>query len=83
MNDFKMQRLLQQLTLSREKSKDLKTQGQTVVQQVTYNKRLEFIQLLFKIKPEALTYFSEIESYCDYLEHDAFQSLMSSTFGLI
>jgi hypothetical protein len=78
-----MQRLLQQLTFSREKLEDLEKQSQIVVQQVTYNKRLEFIQLLFKIKPEALTHFPGIESYCDYLEHDAFQPLMGPSFRLI
>ena len=78
-----MQRLLQQMTSSREKPEDLETQGQSVVQQVIYNKRLEFVQLLFKIKSEALTHFPGIESYCDYLEHDAFQPLMDPTFGLV
>lgn len=78
-----MQRLLQQITLSREKSEDLETQGQSINQQVTYNKRLEFVQLLFGIKSEALVNFPGIESYCDYLEHDAFQSLMGPTFDLI
>lgn len=80
---YTMRRLLQQITLSREKLEDLETQGQSAIQQVTYNKRLEFVQLLFDIKSEALTNFPGIESYCDYLEHDAFRPLMSPTFGLI
>ena len=78
-----MQRLLQQVSSSREKPEDLETQKQAVVQQVACNKRLEFIQLLFKIKAEALADFPGIDSYCDYLEHDAFQPLMGPTFGLI
>ncbi|KAL5040754.1 hypothetical protein BDW71DRAFT_201910 [Aspergillus fruticulosus] len=39
--------------------------------------------MLFGIKSEALVNFPGIESYCDYLEHDAFQPLMSPTFDLI
>lgn len=78
-----MRRLLQHLTSSREKSEDPETQGQSIIQQVAYNKRLEFVQLLFNIKSEDLTNFPGIESYCDYLEHDAFQPLMDPTFGLI
>ncbi|ELR06482.1 hypothetical protein GMDG_08006 [Pseudogymnoascus destructans 20631-21] len=78
-----MQRLLQQVTLSREKSEDLESQGQSINQQVPYNKRLEFVQLLFGIKSEDLVNFPGIESYCDYLEHDAFQSLMGPTFDSI
>ncbi|KAM5365780.1 hypothetical protein ACJZ2D_010849 [Fusarium nematophilum] len=35
------------------------------------------------MKPGALAEFPGIESYCDYLEHIAFQPLMESTFGLI
>lgn len=78
-----MQRLLQKIMSSREKSEDLEMQGHSVIQHVTSNKRLEFVQLLFKINSEALTNFPGIESYCDYLEHDAFQPLMGPTFGLI
>ena len=78
-----VQQLFRQITLSREKSDDLETQSQSVAQQATYNKRLKFIQLLFDLKPEAVASFPGIESYCDYLEHDAFQPLMGPTFGLI
>jgi hypothetical protein len=78
-----MQRLLPQMIFSRKKSEDLETQGQSAIQQVTYNKRLEFVKLLFKIKSEDLANFPGIESYCDYLEHDAFQPLMAPTFGSI
>lgn len=80
---YTMRRLLQQMTLCREKSEDLETQGHSAIQQVTHNKRLEFVQLLFEMKPEALANFPGIESYCDYLEHVAFQPLMEPTFGLI
>lgn len=82
-DDFKMQRLLRQMTLYRKKSIDLETQADSVIQKLTYNKRMEFIQFLFDVKPEILTGFPGIESYCDYLEHDAFQSLMDPEFSLI
>ncbi|RHZ65531.1 uncharacterized protein CDV56_109274 [Aspergillus thermomutatus] len=78
-----MERLLQRMTLSREKSEDLETQGPSVNQKVTHNKRLEFIQLLFGINSEAIVNFPGIESYCDYLEHGPFQQLMDPTFDLI
>lgn len=78
-----MQRLLQQVTLHRKKSEDLETQGQSTIQLVTYNKRLEFVQSLFDINPKDLASFPGIESYCDYLEHDVFQPLMGSTFDSI
>lgn len=78
-----MQRLLQQMTISRKKSEDLESQADTVFQKLTYDKRMEFIRLLFDIKPEILTIFPGIESYCDYLEHTAFQPLMDPAFGLI
>jgi hypothetical protein len=83
MGGYTIQRLLQQMSLSYENPEDLETQGQPVVQPVIYNKRLKFVQLLFGIKSEALVNFPGIESYCDYLEHDAFQPLMSPTFDLI
>ncbi|KAL4821927.1 hypothetical protein BDW67DRAFT_149843 [Aspergillus spinulosporus] len=78
-----MQRLLQQMTLSCKKSDGMETEGQPVVQPVIHNKRLKFVQLLFGIKFEALVNFPGIESYCDYLEHDAFQPLMGPTFNSI
>lgn len=78
-----MQRLLQQMTFSREKLEDLEAQGQAVIQQAVYNKRLEFVQLLFDIKSETLANLRGIESYCDYLEHAAFQPLMGPAFDLI
>lgn len=78
-----MQRLLRQITLPREKSEDIETQSQSVTQQITYNKRLEFVQLLFDIESETLANFPGIESYCDYLENDAFLPLMDPAFGLI
>ncbi|KAF3479406.1 uncharacterized protein GIQ15_05389 [Arthroderma uncinatum] len=71
------------MTLSREKSEDLETQADSVIRKFAYNRRLEFIQLLFDVKPEILTSFPGIESYCHYLEHDAFPSLMDPAFGLI
>lgn len=82
-NGYIMQRLLRQITSPREKLEDIEKQSQSVIQQVTYNKRLEFVQLLFDIKSEALANFPGIESYCDYLEHDAFLPLMGPAFGLI
>jgi len=78
-----MQRLLQQMSLPRGGSDDLEKKGQPVIEQVTYNKRSKFVQLLFDIQPTALTNFPGIESFCDYLEHDAFQPLMGPTFGLL
>lgn len=82
-NAYTMQRPLQQMTLPREKSEDLEKQGRSVIQKVLYNGRLEFIQLLFGIKPEVLGNFPGIESYCDYLEHDAFQPLTGARCDLI
>ena len=78
-----MQRLVQQITLPREKLEDLEAQDQSVTQQAVYNKRLEFVQLLFDIKPEALTNLPGIESYCDHLENAAFRPLMGPSFDKI
>lgn len=78
-----MQRPLQKMALPREKLEDLENQGQSVIQRIIYNGRLRFIQLLFGIKPGVLGNFPGIESYCDYLEHDAFQPLMGARFDLI
>ncbi|KAJ6095245.1 hypothetical protein N7486_005991 [Penicillium sp. IBT 16267x] len=78
-----MQRLLHKGILSREKPEDSEAQSDAFIQKLTYNKRLTFIQSLFNLKPEALANFPGIESYCDYLEHGAFQSLMNPPFGLL
>lgn len=78
-----MQRLLQQMISSREKSEDLETQSQWIVQGVGYHKRFDFVQSLFQIKSEDLTRFPGIDSYCDYLEREAFLPLMGPTFGSI
>lgn len=78
-----MQRLLRQISLSRDESDDLEATGQSVIQQVNYNKRSQFVELLFDIKPSALTNFPGIQSFCDYLEDNAFRPLMDPTFGLI
>ena len=77
-----MQRLLSRTTKDRKKPQDLEKQSQDTIQQVDYNKRLEFIQSLFGIKSEDLVYFPGVESYCDYLERDAFQPLMTPNFNL-
>ena len=78
-----MQRLLQQVISSREKLEDLEKQNGLIIQQVNYHKRLNFVQSLFKIKSEDLTYFPGVEAYCDYLEREAFLPLMGPTFGSI
>jgi hypothetical protein len=78
-----MQRILQKVILSRKESEDLEAQSDSFIQRLAYNKRLEFIQSLFDVKSEVLANFPGIESYCDYLEHDAFQPLMDPAFGLI
>lgn len=68
---------------SREKSEDLEKQNRLIIQQVSYHKRLNFVQSLFKIKSQDLTYFPGVESYCDYLEREAFLPLMDPTFDSI
>ncbi|KAJ6076673.1 hypothetical protein N7499_008654 [Penicillium canescens] len=78
-----MQRILQKVALSRKESEDLEAQSDSFIQRLAYNKRLEFIQSLFDVKSEVLANFPGIESYCDYLEHDAFRPLMDPAFGLI
>ncbi|KAJ5254130.1 hypothetical protein N7524_011310 [Penicillium chrysogenum] len=77
-----MQRL-QKVILSRENSDDLEAQSDSSIEKTTYNKRLGFIQSLFDVRSEVLANFPGIESYCDYLEHDAFRSLLDPAFGLI
>ncbi|PLB39306.1 uncharacterized protein BDW47DRAFT_103417 [Aspergillus candidus] len=54
-----------------------------IPQRAIYNKRLEFIQGLFDIKPENVAKFPGIESYCDYLEREAFVPLTSPSFDSI
>ena len=78
-----MQRLLQQVISSHEKSEDLEKQSQLIIQQVSYHKRLNFVQSLFKIKSEDLTHFPGVESYCDYLKQEAFLPLMGPLLGSI
>ncbi|KAE8374546.1 hypothetical protein BDV26DRAFT_295906 [Aspergillus bertholletiae] len=78
-----MQRLLRHMALPGEKLEDLEAQRQSSIRQAIYNKRSEFVQLLFDVKLEALADFPGIESYCDYLEHDAFQPLMGPAYEMI
>ena len=76
-----MQQLLRQMTPIRQKSED---EEQVVIhQQAIYSKRLEFIQVLFNIKFEDVVKFPGIESYCDYLEREAFRSLTGPSFDSI
>lgn len=78
-----MQRLLPKKILSREQPEDLEAQGDSIIRKLTYDKRLEFIKLLFDVNSEDLASFPGIESYCDYLEEDAFRPLMDPAFDSI
>ncbi|KAK2821084.1 hypothetical protein FQN49_007730 [Arthroderma sp. PD_2] len=77
-----MLQLLRQTTPSSKKPQDVEAKGQSDVQRV-YDKRMQFIQLLFDIKAEDLKYLPGIDSYCDYLEHEAFQPLLGPDFDFI
>lgn len=76
---YMMQRLFRQLISSREKSEDPEKQGQS--QLVSDHKRLEFVQSLFKIKPETFSNFPGIQSYCDYLKEEALPPLTGPKFA--
>lgn len=78
-----MQRLLSRITLYPKESQDLEKQIQIPIQQIVHDKRAEFVQLLFGSKSENLVLFPGIESYCDYLEREAFCPLLNPNFDQI
>lgn len=82
-NRYTMQQLLSRMTFYRRESQDLEKQVQISVQRVVQDKRIEFVQLLFGLGSEDLMQFPGIKAYCDYLEKEAFQALMSPSFGSI
>ncbi|RJE18831.1 hypothetical protein PHISCL_08832 [Aspergillus sclerotialis] len=78
-----MQQLLSRMSLYRKEQLDLEKQVQISIQRMVHDKRIEFAQLLFGLKPGTLAHFPGIKSYCDYLEREAFQALMDPIFDPI